>query len=84
MENLSGDAFILLINLFNDNETPKLLKKEAILNKICKCMEFIEDDSTLNSLVFILSCLSPILEKDNPNPETSEGNLILREFVKHD
>ena len=28
MENLSGDAFILLINLFNDNETPKLLKKE--------------------------------------------------------
>jgi len=77
MENLSGDAFILLINLFNDTDTPQLLKKEAVLNKICKCIEFIEDDSTLNSLVFILSCLAPILEKDNPNPETSEGNLIL-------
>ena len=45
-------------------------------------LEYIEDESTLNSLVSILVCLLPVLEKKSSDTTIIENNAILHEFVK--
>lgn len=62
LENLAGDAFILFINIFDEETTSPHISQE-FLNKIYSSLEFIEDESTLNALVSILVCLMPIFEK---------------------
>lgn len=59
LESLAGDAFICFVNVFDDITcadyiTPKLV------DKLFKALDYIEDDSTLNSLLSILMCLFPV------------------------
>ena len=81
LEDLAGDAFILFINIFDEENTPKYITQN-FLNKIYTSLEFIEDEATLNSLCSILVCLMPVFEKQNPDPEGTDGNPILKEFVE--
>jgi hypothetical protein len=74
LEDLAGDAFILLINIFDDNTTPDLISVEFI-NKLMSSLDYIQDEGTLHSLVSILVCLLPNFEKQG------EENLILKEFL---
>ena len=61
LKDLAGDAFILLINIFDEDSTPSLISN-AFVEKLMTSLEFIEDDSTLNSLISILVCLVPVFE----------------------
>jgi len=45
-------------------------------------MEYIEDDATLNSLISILVCIMPVLEKKNEDQDGVDGNPILKIFVE--
>ena len=51
------------------------------MEKICKSLEFIEDDNTLHSLSSILVCLVPHFEKISKDPDDINFNPILKEFV---
>jgi len=81
LEDLAGDAFILFINIFDEETTPKYIS-QAFLDKISNSMEYIDDDSTLNSLISIFVCIMPVMEKKNEDPEGIDGNPILKIFVE--
>ena len=79
-EDLAGDSFILLINVF-DQLKPENVSTQ-FLNKLESALEFIEDENTLHSLVSILVCLLPYFEEISPDPSDISKNPILLEFVK--
>ena len=58
LEQIVGDAFILFINIYDDNTTPELIS-ESFIDKITTSMNYIHDENTLHSLVSILACLMP-------------------------
>jgi hypothetical protein len=45
-------------------------------------LEYIEDESTLHSLISILVCLLPLFEKRSEDPDDIKKNPILNEFVE--
>lgn len=61
LENVAGDAFILLINVFN-NETVDIVS-EKFMHKLTTAMEHINDESTLNALISILVIMCAAYEK---------------------
>jgi len=75
---MSGDAFILLINIFDENTTPDLISIEFI-NKLTGSLKYIEDEATLDSLISILVCLLPVFEKKN-----EDDNPIMKEFMDNE
>lgn len=78
--NLSGDAFILLINIFDEDTTPEHISIDFI-KKLMSALEYIEDEATLDSLISILVCLCPYFEKKSDDPDDISKNPILKEFV---
>ena len=81
LEELAGDAFILLINVFDDNTHSNLITEDFV-NKITSSLEFINDENTLHSLVSILVCLLPIFETRSADPANIQLNPILKDFVE--
>ena len=77
---MAGDAFILLINIFDENTTPQYISNEFVA-KLTSSLEFIQDESTLHSLISILVCLLPVFEKKSSDPDDIDQNPILKEFV---
>lgn len=47
-----------------------------------KALEYIDDDSTLNSLISILVCLFPHFQKISANSSDYRENPIFKEFVE--
>ena len=83
LKELAGDAFILLINIFDEDRMEEMIS-EGFVQKLQSALEFIDDDSTLNSLISILVCILPIFEKRSSDPDDITQNPILNEFVKKD
>lgn len=70
LKDLAGDAFILLINVFDDSSV-----KEATPNFIKKLIDasvYIVDEDTLNALISILVVCLPHFQKIDP-----DSNIIL-------
>ena len=61
LKDLAGDAFILLVNLFDD-KTVKVATPEFV-KKLIDSLEFIVDDNTVNALISILVILCAAYEK---------------------
>jgi hypothetical protein len=61
LKDIAGDAFILLVNLFND-KTVKCATT-SFVQKIIDSIPFIVDESTLHALISILVCVLPYFEK---------------------
>ena len=80
LEDMAGDAFILLINIFDEDTTPELMTV-GFLDKLTGSLEHIEDEGTLHSLVSILVCLAPVFEAASETKNV-EDNPVLQEFVK--
>lgn len=74
LKDLAGDAFILLVNLFDD-KTVKVATP-TFVQKLIDSIEFIVDDDTVYALVSILVCVLPYFEKTRPGQ-----NPILDAFV---
>ena len=81
MEYLAGDAFLLLINVFDDQTTPELITTEFV-SKLTNSMEYIDDENTSHSLVSILVCLLPVFEERSEDPSNIKLNPILSDFVE--
>jgi hypothetical protein len=77
---MAGDAFILLINVFDENTTPQYISNEFV-SKLTSSLDYIQDESTLHSLISILVCLLPVFEKKSSDPDDIDQNPILKEFV---
>lgn len=61
MKDLAGDAFVLLVNVFNDQSVDKISDKAV--KKLIDSMEHITDDHTTNALISILVILCAAQEK---------------------
>lgn len=72
LQNLSSEAFILIVNIFDDNSVKDATP--AFVKKIIEALPFIVDDGTLNALISILVCVCPTFERWDPasNPVTAE------------
>lgn len=55
---MAGDAFILLVNVFNDSTLDYV--NEKFLKQLITSLEFITDENTQNALVsvFVIVCAS--------------------------
>jgi hypothetical protein len=58
---MAGDAFVLLVNVFNDSSIEKMSDK--FVKKLIDSLEFIVDDNTVNALISILVILCAAYEK---------------------
>lgn len=58
---MAGDAFVLLVNVFNDQSIDKM--SDDFVTKLVKSIEFITDDHTVNALISILVILCAAYEK---------------------
>ena len=74
LQNLSGDALILLVNIFDDQSLDAV--NINFTQKLIDAMPFIVDESTLHALISIFTVLLPWYEKTQP-----EDNPIIREFL---
>jgi hypothetical protein len=61
VKDLAGDAFVLLVNVYNDSSIDKT--SEAFVKKLIETMNYITDVPTLNALVSILVILCSAYEK---------------------
>lgn len=85
LEEMSGDAFILLINIFDEDTIPHYIKESPdFVNKLTTSLEYIQDESTLHSLISILICLLPVYENWSSDPSNISLNPILKEVVEKD
>ena len=75
LKDLCGDAFILLINIYNDETFPPLVT-DKFVTTLAASLPFIEDDGVLHGLLSILVCLLPVFEERNPG-----NNPVLKEFL---
>jgi len=75
MKDLAGDAFILLVNLFDD-KTVKVATPE-FAKKLIDSIQYIVDEDTVHALISILVCVLPYFEKVRPGQ-----NIILDEFIR--
>jgi hypothetical protein len=75
LQDLAGDAFIMLVNVFNDKTVE--CATPAFVQKLTASIEFIVDENTVNALISILVCVLPYFEKTRPS-----DNHILDEFVR--
>jgi Protein of unknown function (DUF2013) len=74
LKDLAGDAFILLVNLF-DEKTIQSATPEFV-QKLIDSIPFIVDENTLHALLSIMVCVMPYFEKT-----MSYNNIILNEFI---
>jgi Protein of unknown function (DUF2013) len=58
---MAGDAFVLLVNVFNDQTIDKM--SDEFVLQLIKTMDFITDEHTLNALISILVILCAAYEK---------------------
>lgn len=75
MKDLAGDAFILLINVFDESSVK--VASPTFVQKLIDSIQFIVDEDTLNALISILVVCLPYFHKQDPN-----NNMILAEFNK--
>lgn len=75
LQHLSGDSFILIVNIFDENSVKDATN--AFVKKIIDALPFIVDEGTLNALISILACVCPTFEKRDP-----DNNIITKEFTK--
>ena len=61
MKDMAGDAFILLVNVFNDQSIDRTSDK--FVKQLIDSLSFISDDQTINALVSILVILCSAYEK---------------------
>ena len=61
IKDLAGDAFVLLVNVFNDQSIDRTTEK--FVKRLIESMNYITDDATLNALVSILVILCSAYEK---------------------
>lgn len=61
IKDLAGDAFVLLVNVYNDSSIDKT--SEKFVKRLIEAMSFITDEATLNALVSILVILCSAYEK---------------------
>jgi hypothetical protein len=61
VKDLAGDAFVLLVNVYNDSSIDKT--SEVFVKKLIETMNYITDVPTLNALVSILVILCSAYEK---------------------
>lgn len=77
LQNLSSEAFILIVNIFDDNSvndaTPEFVAK------IIQALPFIVDDGTMDALISILVCVCPTFERRDP-----ANNPVIAEFTNED
>lgn len=88
LKDIAGDAFVLLVNVFNDQSIDKMSDK--FVKQLIDSMEFITDDHTTNALISILIMLCGAYERKAQKLAqwgTFEGkkapivNLAYQEFV---
>ena len=77
LEDLSGDALILLVNVFDERTVA--VASDEFTQKLIDSMPHIVDDSTLNAMVSIFAVLYPYYEKKQP-----DNNLILKTFMSNE
>jgi len=61
MKDLAGDAFVMLINVFNDQSVEHV--SEKFMGKLIAAMEHIDEEETLNALISILVVICACVEK---------------------
>jgi len=71
MSDMSGDAFVLLVNVFNDQSIDKM--SDTFVQKLIKSLEYITDDNTVNALISILVILCAAYEKKIQKELTSSS-----------
>jgi len=74
LKDLAGDAFILLVNLFDEKSIESATPE--FVQKLIDSIPFIVDENTLNALLSILVCVMPFFEKT-----MSYNNIVLNEFI---
>lgn len=74
LEHLSGDALILLVNIFDEQSVTAV--SDAFTQKLIDAMPYVVDESTQFALISIFTVLLPYFEKTQP-----DNNLIMREFL---
>ena len=58
---MAGDAFVLLVNVFNDQSIDKM--SDGFVKKLIGSLEYITDDNTINALISIIVILCAAYEK---------------------
>lgn len=61
MSDMAGDAFVLLVNVFNDQSIDKM--SDTFVRKLIKSLEYIRDENTVNALISILVILCAAYDK---------------------
>lgn len=61
LKDMAGDAFVLLVNVFNDQSIDKMSDK--FVRQLIDSMEFITDENTTDALISILVILCAAYEK---------------------
>ena len=61
LKDMAGDAFVLLVNVFNDSTLERMSDK--FVRQLIQALEFITDDNTINALVSILVVLCAVYER---------------------
>lgn len=74
LKDLAGDAFILLVNLFDEKSIRAATP--GFIQKLIDSIPFIVDENTLHALLSILVCVMPYFEET-----MSHDNMILNEFI---
>ena len=74
LEDLSGDALILLVNIFDEQSVSAA--SDTFAQKLIDAMPYVIDESTQYALISIFTVLLPYYEKTQP-----ENNLIIKEFL---
>eukprot|EP00347_Sterkiella_histriomuscorum_P013463 403364617 len=93
LQDMAGDAFILLVNVFNDSTID--LVNEKFLQQLIESLEFITDENTQNALVSVLIIICASHEKklqklrDNGQEEEYQKrlldpNTVFQEFLNNE
>ncbi|TNV79018.1 hypothetical protein FGO68_gene2123 [Halteria grandinella] len=91
LKDMAGDAFVLLVNVFNDQSIDKMSDK--FVRQLIDSMEFITDENTTHALISILVILCAAYEKKIQKQiawGTYDGkkapivNLAYQEFIQNE
>lgn len=77
LKDLSGDALILLVNVFDDRVVSAV--SDAFTQKLVDSLQHIVDESVLDALVSVLAVLYPYYEKKDPC-----NNLVHTAFLQRE
>lgn len=88
LQDVAGDALVLLVNVFNDQTVDKM--SDQFVRQLIKAMDFVTDEHTLLALISILVVLCATFDKKISKQlalgeePASKVNLAYQEFIENE